>query len=785
MTRPNLMIGQMLGGRYRIDEILGQGGMSAVYKAFDPNLKRVVAVKMIHAHLADDPRFVARFEEEAAAVAQLRHPNIVQVFDFNHDGDLYYMIQEFIPGETLQQRLRRLHQANRRMPLTEAIQVTREIAEAAGYAHVRGLIHRDIKPANIMLNIHSQAILMDFGIVKIAGGDRHTATGAVVGTALYMAPEMIRGEVPDARADIYSLGITLFEMVCGKPPFEADSAMTLMMMHLNDPLPDLRPLRPEVPEALIAVIETALQKDKHQRYPSMQAFAEALAGLRLPQATGEQATVVDASLASAAVPEATQPPQPVPAPAAASQRIQPQMKGEAAAAPASQPDAASEATLAQPAISARADSPAQNTDLPVRAAEVAPEIGKAKRSFPIPGGNAPLALWIGLGALLLISLVVGGVWLFGGGNKSAPPPDSGAPATLEISESGQTTAVALVLPTQTPEPSPTMPPAASETPPSATATPEIQATPTMLPTPTIPPGVRFVDIQSITTDTQGRYVVEYETFEYTEKLPGVHVHFFFDTVPPEQAGNPGKGPWYLYGGPRPFDKYRQKDRPKEAAQMCALVANADHSVQLNSGDCAVLPDVPAVIPLTELACRQGPGETYPTTALVAAYQARPEAGARLALGISPDEAWWSVAIPGRPGESCWLPRNGTMFSGDISSLPLIQPPESPGASGSGLAVEITGISLNAQNRYVVEYVTRGFTEQLPGTHIHFFFDIYQAEQVGNTGGNRLMYGGPSPFAGYIAAYRPTGAAQLCALVANPDHSVIAGSGNCFALPGAP
>ena len=118
MSQPS-WIGQTLGGRYRIDQILGQGGMSAVYKAYDPNLKRVVAIKMIHTHLANDPKFLVRFEEEATAVAQLRHPHIVQVYDFNHDGDLYYMVQEFVAGETLQERLRRLNKAARRMSVTD------------------------------------------------------------------------------------------------------------------------------------------------------------------------------------------------------------------------------------------------------------------------------------------------------------------------------------------------------------------------------------------------------------------------------------------------------------------------------------------------------------------------------------------------------------------------------------------------------------------------------------------------------------------------------------------
>src|SRR6185436_5304604 len=142
-------IGSTIGGRYQIEALLGQGGMAGVYKATDPNMKRTVAIKLIHPHLADDPSFVRRFEEEAAAVARLRHPNIVQVFDFDHDGNLYYMVLEFVPGETLQARLKTLSTDGQRLPINEALNIMAKVCDAVEYAHQRGMIHRDLKPANV------------------------------------------------------------------------------------------------------------------------------------------------------------------------------------------------------------------------------------------------------------------------------------------------------------------------------------------------------------------------------------------------------------------------------------------------------------------------------------------------------------------------------------------------------------------------------------------------------------------------------------------------------------
>jgi serine/threonine protein kinase len=269
-------LGKRLAERYRIEETIGQGGMSVVYKAYDTHLRRAVAIKMIHPHLSSEPGFVNRFKDEATAIARLRHSNIVQVYDLNNEDNTYYIVMELIPGETLEHEMKRLNDAGRQMPLTDIINYMVDICQAAEYAHARGLIHRDIKPLNIMLTIYKRAILMDFGISKIIGGHRYTATGAVVGTALYMSPEQISGLQLDRRSDIYSLGVTLFEMVCGHPPFDAESPMPIMMMHIHDPVPDIHKINPDIPAELVGIINKALAKKPDDRYNTAGDMASAL-----------------------------------------------------------------------------------------------------------------------------------------------------------------------------------------------------------------------------------------------------------------------------------------------------------------------------------------------------------------------------------------------------------------------------------------------------------------------------------------------------------------------------
>ena len=572
-------IGQKLSGRYEIEELLGQGGMSAVYKATDPNLKRVVAVKLIHPHLSTDPDFVRRFEEEAAAVAQLRHPNIIQVFDFNNDEDNYYMVLEFVPGETLQDHLKRLNSSGRRLSVAKAIEYMAEICDAVDYAHQRGMIHRDIKPANLMLNVMGQAILMDFGIAKIVGGQRHTATGAVVGTALYMAPEQIKGENPDRRADIYSLGVTLFEMLSGHPPFEADSAMTLMMMHVNDPIPDVRELNPDVPDDLVAVIDKALAKDPNDRYQSAAQMAAALRNV-LTRIRAGASTETPPPPAATAIEKPDMTPAGSGATVVETPETAPPGPGATYVEPVSTPAASSGQTQSEIVTPPR---PAGGAGGSGGGSTGVGTTGTGPMPAPPPAATLSRSKLLGIslpviaiGGVVVLCLFAGGIFLVSQllGNAGAGPLFAPAPTVTATATETQIPDTPLPSDTATPE---------------STATPAETTTPSLTPTATVPPGITFARIDSITIDDQNRYVVNYETFEFTEKLPGMHVHFFFNTVSPENAGVPGSGPWILYGGPRPFTGYRVSDKPAAATQMCILVANPNHSVQANSGNCVDLP----------------------------------------------------------------------------------------------------------------------------------------------------------------------------------------------------
>jgi WD40 repeat protein len=270
---------QMLG-KYRLLKRLGEGGMAQVYQAYQPGLDRHVAIKLLHPHLAHDPEFLARFEHEAGAVARLRHPNIVQVFDFDvaagPAGPTPYMVMEYIAGPTLKDELERRGVLGERLAPEEALRIVEALAAALDYAHGRFMVHHDVKPANVMFTAERQVVLTDFGLAHLCGGGGHTETSSTSGTPAYMAPEQAQGERGDRRSDVYSLGVVLYELITGRVPFTGNSAIAVIMQHVGSPPPSPRSATPDLPETVEQVIFKALHKQPAGRYDSAGELAEAL-----------------------------------------------------------------------------------------------------------------------------------------------------------------------------------------------------------------------------------------------------------------------------------------------------------------------------------------------------------------------------------------------------------------------------------------------------------------------------------------------------------------------------
>jgi len=257
-------------GRYEVRERIGKGGMASVYKAWDTNLDRWVAVKILHEYLADEKDFKARFEREAKLVASLNHPNIVQVYDFSTlnrpEGPMYYMVMAYISGLSLRRKMEMLHESGQRLSLDEVKNVLAGVCAALSYAHGRGMMHRDVTPGNILFDEHGQAVLADFGIARMVQGTRLTQSGTTSGTPIYMAPEIGLGDAGDKRSDIYSLGVILFEMLTGSAPYEGDSAIAILMKHVNQPVPSPVEKNPSLPKPVDAVVQRAMAKDPADRY---------------------------------------------------------------------------------------------------------------------------------------------------------------------------------------------------------------------------------------------------------------------------------------------------------------------------------------------------------------------------------------------------------------------------------------------------------------------------------------------------------------------------------------
>jgi serine/threonine-protein kinase len=278
------VVGELISERYELEELVGTGGMSSVYRAHDKLLERDVALKVLHEQFTADGDHVERFRREARSVAQLSHPNIVTVIDRGAQGGKQFIVFEYVDGENLKARIERKGP----LPLHEAVQITRQIGRALAFAHAHGIVHRDVKPQNVLLNGDGEVKVTDFGIAR--SSEVHaslTQTGTVMGTSDYISPEQARGGHVDAQSDIYSLGTVLHEMLTGEVPFPGDNFVSVALRHINEPAPSVRTRRPDVPPRLDAAVRRAMAKDPRDRFASMDELCAELSASLDDAETGE------------------------------------------------------------------------------------------------------------------------------------------------------------------------------------------------------------------------------------------------------------------------------------------------------------------------------------------------------------------------------------------------------------------------------------------------------------------------------------------------------------------
>jgi serine/threonine protein kinase len=397
------LVGRAIG-QYKIIRELGRGGMATVYLAKQINMNRQVAIKVLPREFLHDPQFIERFKREVQLIAELEHPHILPVYDFGEHDRIPFIVMRFLGGGSL------LDMLNQGLPpLADLQKPFWQVCSALDFAHAEGIIHRDLKPSNIMLDERGNAYLSDFGIAQIMQDAGRLTGSAVIGTPAYMSPEQAEGRPLDARADVYALGVVLFEMVTGREPYQADTPMAMLLKQITEPMPSPRAYRPGLPQAIEEVILRATLKDPAARYPSALAFGEALntalgnlshveSSLRLPRSPAVERTQVPGS-------EAPPPPE--------DDELPTYIGTDAPAVPMTEPPLArplppeSDLMTATPA-----------TDAETAAGSTQPGTPVTQQAQPQPSGRR--GLWFGLAAVLVIAMVVVGLLASGALNPPAP-----------------------------------------------------------------------------------------------------------------------------------------------------------------------------------------------------------------------------------------------------------------------------------------------------------------------------------------------------------------------------
>jgi serine/threonine protein kinase len=266
-------------GQYRIVAPLGEGGMADVYKAYQASVDRYVAIKVLPQFHSRNREFLQRFKQEAQVLAKLQHPFVVPILDFGEADGYTFLVMTFIEGGTLKDLL-----TGEPIPLSRAGRIISQVGSALGYAHSLGMVHRDLKPTNILIDLHGNSLLTDFGVAKILEGSAElTRTGGILGTPVYMSPEQGLGERIGHKTDIYSLGVVLYEMVTGRAPFQAETPFAVIYKHIHDPLPPPSSINPGIPEDVERVVLKSLAKDPDHRYENVNDMVDALAAAIPPE----------------------------------------------------------------------------------------------------------------------------------------------------------------------------------------------------------------------------------------------------------------------------------------------------------------------------------------------------------------------------------------------------------------------------------------------------------------------------------------------------------------------
>jgi eukaryotic-like serine/threonine-protein kinase len=286
---------QALGQEFTLGPLLGEGGFAAVFRARDNVLNRDVAVKVLDVELAPSPTVAARFIREAQTVARLEHPHIVPIYKVGRQHEIFYIIMRCIDGPSLRQLL----ETRRRLSVGDAARIARQVADALAYAHTHEIVHRDIKPDNILLDKSGHVLVTDFGIAKAAqdahdaakpGSTSLTSEGVIIGTPEYMSPEQASGEPLDGRSDIYSLGVVLYHMLAGSPPFQGPSSASILAQQITETPDPIRRLRPDVPEEMAVVLDRMMEKSRNKRFQMASEVSRALVGA-LPTAARDRVRV--------------------------------------------------------------------------------------------------------------------------------------------------------------------------------------------------------------------------------------------------------------------------------------------------------------------------------------------------------------------------------------------------------------------------------------------------------------------------------------------------------------